>query len=369
MGLEDSPQIWDFKPAHDFSKAFRASPVLPSEAIPTGLLSIPYDPKSSEPKSLGDLNRMFEFLGKPGIHIPTPKHNHKSSESSYSSLSGQSTAPSSAPDDVEHFDDFVGKAKGVRWKDEVAETDLTETRRRNRHLPATDLDAVVIARLVQDDSDIIDSFPPTTRLESSPAVPRDDAYTSGFESESEPCQRRRRSSRPRTHSRKSPTRLDPSAGEFTSSSIQKISKALLPACIIPQPKTTERKFYPPPPNPKIHLDPTIIQPQFSLTAEEKRVKLCKKLRKRFGDEPNSLLSTHTVYAITNWGGNVSDDGIHVFVDCSNIIIGFYNALKIARKMNINARIKQPPISYQSLALICKDAREAFISCSRKFHLF
>jgi hypothetical protein len=82
----------------------------------------------------------------------------------------------------------------------------------------------------------------------------------------------------------------------------------------------------------------IIQPIEALTAEEKKERLIRKLKKGFGLKLESL-------------GNKDQDGIHVFVDCSNIIIGFYNTLKIRRGYNIRAYTKQAPISWPSLALI------------------
>ena len=78
-----------------------------------------------------------------------------------------------------------------------------------------------------------------------------------------------------------------------------------------------------------------------LTRQEKKSRLIRRLGEKFGvsslqyfDLPRSLLQ---------YGGNVTDDGIHVFVDSSNIAIGFSDALKLARGLPIHAYTKRAPI--------------------------
>jgi hypothetical protein len=86
-----------------------------------------------------------------------------------------------------------------------------------------------------------------------------------------------------------------------------------------------------------------------LTVNEQKAKLVKKLLRRFPDESDISNSISHV-------GNKDDDGIHVFVDCSNIIIGFYNRLKYNRKISPVAYVRQPPFSYHSLALLLERGR-------------
>jgi hypothetical protein len=155
----------------------------------------------------------------------------------------------------------------------------------------------------------------------------------GFESEPELSQSRTHSARRLDRRRSS---LYASADEFIPRSVAK-GKASLSALWTPRPKS-QNSLWVPSLIPKIQVDPLIIQPIYNLTAEEKRGELLRKLKARF-EVPSDTL------------GNKDQDGIHVFVDCSNIIIGFYNALKIRRGYNIRAYIKQAPISWYSLALI------------------
>jgi len=125
---------------------------------------------------------------------------------------------------------------------------------------------------------------------------------------------------------------------------------------------TAPQLWHPPALPVLRIDPQIIQPLDTLTRQEKMDKLAKKLD-RFKKPKNS------------------NEGIHVFVDVSNIVIGvyfpnfprnynlsndatriliacpgFYDALKIKRGLNVKAYTKQAPISWQSLALILERGR-------------
>lgn len=101
---------------------------------------------------------------------------------------------------------------------------------------------------------------------------------------------------------------------------------------------SEGVLWVPPPTPSIHIDPLVIQPIHPLTAEEKKAKLLRKLKARYHVASDSLRSK-------------DQNGIHIFVDCSNVMIGFYNALKISRGYHIRAFAKNAPISWHSLALI------------------
>jgi hypothetical protein len=98
------------------------------------------------------------------------------------------------------------------------------------------------------------------------------------------------------------------------------------------------------------VDSSIIQPFYTLTVNEQKAKLVKKLLKKFPEELGIVNSISRL-------GNKNDDGIHIFVDCSNIVIGFYNRLKYNRKISTAAYFKQPPFSYLSLALVLERGRK------------
>jgi hypothetical protein len=102
------------------------------------------------------------------------------------------------------------------------------------------------------------------------------------------------------------------------------------------------------------FDPSRIQPIYTLTAKEQKAKLVKKLAMQHSTE--SALRTNPAHIINALGGKVDQDGLHIFVDLSNITIGFYNKLKLNRGLRRDAYIKQPPFSYSSLALVLERGR-------------
>jgi len=122
---------------------------------------------------------------------------------------------------------------------------------------------------------------------------------------------------------------------------------LLPSSVAPPKKLLVR---PPPPIPAVYVDPAIIQPFYTLTVNEQKAKLVKKLLKKFPEELDIVNSISRL-------GHKYDHGIHIFVDCSNIVIGFYNRLKYNRKISTAAYVRQPPISYHSLALVLERGRK------------
>ena len=93
----------------------------------------------------------------------------------------------------------------------------------------------------------------------------------------------------------------------------------------------------------VFVDPTIIRPIRRTTAVEQKRRLIRRLRKRFPD-PQSIFANDPESAIFNAGGITDPNGIHVFVDFSNIIIGFYNRLKAARGLHEKAYVSLHLIS-------------------------
>jgi hypothetical protein len=89
----------------------------------------------------------------------------------------------------------------------------------------------------------------------------------------------------------------------------------------------------------VRVDPLTLHPFYCLTPDEKKKRLLRKLKARFGAKPVTKLGTK------------HPDGIHVFVDCSNIVIGFNTTLKLQRNYRRRAYMKEAPISWSSLALI------------------
>jgi len=128
---------------------------------------------------------------------------------------------------------------------------------------------------------------------------------------------------------------------------------LFPASVTP--KST---LWVPPPIPNFYIDPMIIQPIDTLTIEEKRLKLVMKL--------NHKIAYRRIPSMEE------SRPLHIFVDCSNIVIGFYNELKIRRGLDVMARTRKPPLSWEALAFIlerCRPiARKVLVGSSDSHHV-
>jgi hypothetical protein len=98
---------------------------------------------------------------------------------------------------------------------------------------------------------------------------------------------------------------------------------------------------------KRYNDRASIQPIHTLTNREQKTKLIKKLVQKIGHEPGIRRDQGAITQL----GNTSTDGIHVFIDLSNIMIGFYDKMKANRGIAKNQFMKAAPMSFHSLAII------------------
>ncbi|ESZ94089.1 hypothetical protein SBOR_5509 [Sclerotinia borealis F-4128] len=100
--------------------------------------------------------------------------------------------------------------------------------------------------------------------------------------------------------------------------------------------------------------PIVISPLYNLAYEEKIMKIARKLSDQYGIDKTTLLNTKT-----NLQNSTDPDAIHVFVDYSNIMIGFQHALKTVRRIPQWMHTKiDSPFSYRSLAFIMERNRPA-----------
>lgn len=103
------------------------------------------------------------------------------------------------------------------------------------------------------------------------------------------------------------------------------------------------------------VDKKTIQPMVYATKHDKQLNIAGRLLDRFRTS-SSTAENEIIRAIDQVGGNFSANGIHVFVDSSNIAIGFANILKKTRGISQNAYVRQPPLAFDSLALIMERGR-------------
>ncbi|OAP58572.1 hypothetical protein AYL99_07662 [Fonsecaea erecta] len=100
---------------------------------------------------------------------------------------------------------------------------------------------------------------------------------------------------------------------------------------------------------------TVITPRDGLTVRARKQTLITELMRRHPEEQTYLTNAGLLEpAFTPL--NTSDIGIHVFVDISNISIGFHDCLKLARGMSRDIRLKRVPLSFHNLSLILERGR-------------
>ncbi|PQE24608.1 cell wall glucanase protein [Rutstroemia sp. NJR-2017a BVV2] len=307
---------WDLSTVIDFVHTFSTT----SPAIKADVETDPFltelpefrkaEPVDTTPRStgLGDFSAIWEFLGKEShLEVATKPESctSTSSSASQSPTSNQSTPTTSADEDVETLE--VVPTKEVRWKDEVHGTDIAGLKksacdRGQRQSETTECSPIVAGRIFSIQSP---SKKKNQKKKKSRRAVSDTDETSGLESEAEALSRRKSE-----HAQSQVTAID-----------------------------THRS------------DPRVLQPLYNLTIEQKRTEIIHKLTKKFRVHENFLLRSGP-----RLGTIVGDDAVHVFVDCSNVVLGFYDALKRARSLPETARVKASPFSFRSLAFIMERNR-------------
>jgi len=290
MDIESPNDLWDFRLAQHFLQAFRCESLSGNETISIGCSSSKYDPKSAIPSSLGDFNRLFKYLGLPLDSSAT--NSSSSSGHSDPQSTAESTPPEDVSDGVADFEDLASKE--VRWKDEVpGGLNLTESRRRSRNVSLAD-----------DDSDQGD-------IEGAPT----------------PAARRRSKNK--------------SARKTSKAVAPGLKSNLIPASVL-LPKDDEPLLPKFSPKPTAYFEKHYIQPLYRLTRTEQEAKLKRKVHRL----QKRIRASHAVAPVS--------EKVHIFVDCSNIMIGLYERLKLDRGMK--GSVEAPPVSYKSLVYILERGR-------------
>ncbi|KAL8695244.1 MAG: hypothetical protein Q9218_000282 [Villophora microphyllina] len=90
-------------------------------------------------------------------------------------------------------------------------------------------------------------------------------------------------------------------------------------------------------------------------AAKKKEKLMKKLEERFIEDRDFFTGINMIPSMLmdNTG---TKEGIHVFVDASNIMIGFHDTLKLSRGLTLQSRFRRQPFSFHNLSLILERGR-------------
>lgn len=136
------------------------------------------------------------------------------------------------------------------------------------------------------------------------------------------------------------------------------SVSLLPASVQP-PRKSAANFFTQTPAQTVHTvieTPSkskrqVIQPKVVRSGEDRNWALLLKLVHDFYEDRGSLVRP------ANLTNHSSDPrGIHVFVDASNIFIGFHDQLKRARNIPLHQKLPQVNLSFDALALLMERRR-------------
>ena len=115
--------------------------------------------------------------------------------------------------------------------------------------------------------------------------------------------------------------------------------------LVPKP-TILKRYVLPSPEPA----PTAL----AVAAARKEI-LMRMLNERFPEE-RQFLDSISLFAHAHETPGPTPEGLHVFIDASNILIGFHDAIKASRSIDKNARIRRQPLSFHSLSLLLTRGR-------------
>ncbi|KAL4892621.1 hypothetical protein BDV59DRAFT_202374 [Aspergillus ambiguus] len=101
--------------------------------------------------------------------------------------------------------------------------------------------------------------------------------------------------------------------------------------------------------------PVPVHPLYKSTTD-RRVGLLTKLLRRFPDYVDLIAQVGRPVASNN--NRVTSRPIHVFVDMSNIMIGFNDCVKLARDIPIERRLPRQPFSFRNFSLVLERGRPA-----------
>lgn len=100
-----------------------------------------------------------------------------------------------------------------------------------------------------------------------------------------------------------------------------------------------------------------IVPVDGLTSRLRKIHLINTLAANFQDEQKYLRNSGLLESAFS-PLNTSPIGVHVFIDLSNISIGFHDCLKMKRGIPIATRVRRIPMSFHNLSLVLERGRPA-----------
>ncbi|KAI9676936.1 MAG: hypothetical protein M1817_006775 [Caeruleum heppii] len=329
---DDGARGWDLTPVIDLIYSLSSNSVSPPKVeVPPTPIDQSIDGVTSDPSSaalLGNFDKLWASLGKP-LDSPPPK------------TTAVENHPQIGADphlDPALLPTSIVSSKGVRWRDEDGTADLED------NVGGHDGAA---ARWEQR---------------------RDERLAQALRRKKKKLDRKGLRSQKTTLPTSSDNESDNELRSLRSSPVLQPRKIpLRPSQVAPRPdEDTEPSSTSPPkssvlkgqqawPVSKPYLwkpPPHSIEPTANLSVVERKARLMMKLAKDFRLETKYLLGLPG-FKHPQLGGS---NDLHVFIDCSNIMIGFHETLKRARGIPEHARPRGVPLAFHSLALILERGR-------------
>ncbi|KAF7585318.1 hypothetical protein BBP40_011241 [Aspergillus hancockii] len=98
-----------------------------------------------------------------------------------------------------------------------------------------------------------------------------------------------------------------------------------------------------------------VQPVAYKSATDRRVGLLTKLLKDFPDYADTITRVRQPEK-HKLGSSSTSRPIHIFVDMSNIMVGYHDSMKVSRNIPKKTRIRRLPLSFQNFSLILERGR-------------
>ncbi|KAI4197676.1 MAG: hypothetical protein LQ348_002121 [Seirophora lacunosa] len=326
---------WDFTPVSDLIlslseaanvKLGGTSSTSPSpDRITTPTFQLDQLPSHSD---LGNFDKIWAFLGQP---LDTPPPNVPLP------LTGQ------AGEDVDEGTRLhLTISKGVRWRDDAEGGELADVEEAENKLSLPGLSRQDRKKLRRKETKA------ARESKKQVGIPP----TSSSEDDHE---------RPRTPKRSPDTRaviqqiLYGSPKTLVTGSLA--PKGLIPRASLPIDPGTWPVANPHTATPSSKSRPAPADHAALVAAAAKKDRLMTKLKAQFIDD-RPFLNSLSMRTFTSFDNTGTKEGIHVFVDASNIMIGFHDSLKLSRGLPLQARIRRQPLSFDRLALILERGRPA-----------
>ncbi|KFY44422.1 hypothetical protein V495_03459 [Pseudogymnoascus sp. VKM F-4514 (FW-929)] len=347
----ESTAPWDFGPCIELllqgvkSRSTGPSPPL-NNAVSSTKIPTKHDVTTRSTPSLGNFDAIFKHLGTEPIEIPIRSNHPSSSDETSEDVGSYSTAASTPPDEEPEYFDLCMTPKAVKANDDIKnytpKPELNTTPRLKLKKAGLPNGAKQLPNHSLSTPELYRQLKGTRTLNSTIQSPT----FGGWVPDDLPTTPVRRSERLQNKAKKSLAVVDVQTTPTRSSTAR--------GTAISTSKSLGHLLSLPTDTPRIQLDAKVIRPLLYASRETKQLRIAEKLLLRFGR--SSTAEDDLIRAMDRYGGHEHPAGIHVFVDSSNIAIGFSEALKRARGLDKNEFTKLPPLAYHSLALIMERGR-------------